>query len=57
MQHLEVSGAVRHIYMSLGGQRLPITTNMLLDYVEHNSKLNGIRRQNGRYFQTREHQI
>ena len=22
MQHLEVSGAVRHIYMSLGGQRL-----------------------------------
>jgi len=22
MQHLEVSGAVRHIYMSLGGYRL-----------------------------------
>ena len=24
MQHLEVSGAVRHIYMSLGGQRLKV---------------------------------
>jgi len=26
MQHLEVSGAVRHIYMSLGGQRLKRST-------------------------------
>jgi len=25
MQHLEASGAVRHIYMSLGGQRLILT--------------------------------
>jgi hypothetical protein len=30
---------------------------MLLGYVEHNSKLNGIRRQKGKYFQAREPQI